>query len=151
MPKKSLLISLSLIFGSPLFAEEALPLDHQEETILLIDFVDVRDAKTEELLNIMEGKVENLAIHFPKGVSLPLKPRIKGDFFELRNQDAELLLEIKKDFYVRSSQGSLMFSSDLRDWKELEMFVTGTLFAGLMKNEADPVTALLEAEINERP
>lgn len=126
--------------------EEILP----AEKMLLIDFVDVRDAKAEELLNIIEGRVENLAIHFPQGSSLPLRANLNGDFFELSTGDNELSLLIKKDFYVRVDRGNFLLSSDLSDWTPMENFFTGMIYAGLIKDETTPAFALLEAEINER-
>ena len=140
MPKKIIFSTLLMLMSTVC----------SQESLLLIDFVDVRDAKAEELLNIMEGGLENLAIHFPKGVSLPLKPKFTGEFFELITGDAELMIEIKKDIYVRSLEGTLLFSSDLQEWREMESFMTGNVFAGLIKGDTDPICAKIEVEVNER-
>ncbi len=122
---------------------------YPDEKVLLIDFVDIREAKAEELLSIMEGKKENIALHFPSGIDLPLKPKIEGDFFELNSNEADLSLHIKRDFYVRVHQGDFLFSSDLKEWEALNQFVTGSITVGLIKEDFDPIFALIEAQLND--
>ena len=146
---------LSILFASvalstAVYGEMPEELEVQNDEILLIDFVDIRDAKAEELLNIMEGKMKNLALHFPEGSILPIKPKLSGEFLELVGEVPELNIHIKRDFYVRCNAGSLLVSSDLKEWKDLGQFVTGNIYAGLVKEESDPVFAVLEAQINER-
>ncbi len=150
MLKKICIGCLSLLVSSALSADQPLQSTLDQDSMLLIDFVDIRDARAEELLNIMEGKLQNLAIHFPKGVNIPLKPKINGDFFDLVGDDAKLMLEVKKDLYVRSYEGSLLFSSDLKEWKSLETFITGSISAELVKNESGPFFAAVEAKILQR-
>lgn len=118
--------------------------------MMMIDYVDVHDAQAEMLLNIMEGKTQNLALHFAEGTSIPLHTKIKGEFLEFDSNDANLSINIKKDFYLRVEGKNILLSSNLKTWEPVKQFATGNLFAGLIKDDVNPVYLLLEAELNER-
>lgn len=78
---------------------------------------------------VFSGQIQNLIVEFHQGDELPVTVSAEGDFFEtLRTQPTPL--SIKKNFWLKVNQDSLLVSLDGNDFKPLPQVASGTLAFG---------------------
>lgn len=106
---------------------------------------------TEEMMNkVMEGECQGVAIECTAGVSIPVKPFLKGDLVHLSTASSQApSVEILKTFYLKSDGKEILFSHDLQDWKGFFEFITGSAAVSVGVKEGELV-ADVGAELNIR-
>lgn len=109
------------------------------------------DQLTQDMLNaLMEGKHPDAAVEFPAHTLIPVGFFLKGDLVELAQGRANCgQVEFKQRVYARNTGGSLLFSSNLQEWKPLFMFITGNASVALSIENEKP-SLLFGAEVNRR-
>lgn len=127
---------------------------HQQEEhdVMIIDFINVRDLSSDILMDIMTGKLPNLAIEFSEGDLFPLDLLLDGDLVSLvKSEGADLGVRFNRTVLLRNKKGKLLFSTDLQCWRPFRGFTTGKIQAGLNVNdeEAGPVISF-GVELNEK-
>ena len=92
-------------------------------------------------------KMRHIILECAQGTELPLKMTIRGDVLTL--EPNLFTLKLLKTFYIKSGKGPLLFSSDMKDWKEFSEFFLGKAAASLdFQNQLAQVN--LELELNQR-
>lgn len=126
---------------------------HQDEhEVMIVDFINVKDLSSEMLMDIMTGKLPNLAIEFSEGNLFPLELFLDGDLISLvKSEDVNLSVRFNRTVLLRNNKGKLLFSTDLKCWRPFRGFTTGTLQAGINVDheETGPVISF-GVELNER-
>lgn len=125
---------------------------HDEHEVAIIDFINVRDLSSDILVDIMTGKLPNLAIEFSEGDQFPLELFLDGDLVSLvKPESSDLSIRFNRSVMLRNKKGKLLFSTDLHNWRPFRGFATGSLQAGLNVNdeEAGPVISF-GVELNEK-
>jgi hypothetical protein len=90
--------------------------------------------------------LRNIIIECPQGAELPLKMTIRGDVMSL--EPNLVTLKLLKTCYIKSGTGSLLFSSDRKDWKTFSNYFIGKGAASLdFQNQIGCIN--LELELNQ--
>lgn len=128
-----------------------------EKTIIPIEEV-TSSQFFEELKNIPKEEMDNFlfknwdpnrVVEFKKGVQLPLKIFLKGEFFNLLIDDSYPMVILKKDLFIRIKDKKFLFSEDLKDWKEASYFFKGNATISVESNNGSPLIKV-GAELNKK-
>lgn len=114
----------------------------------MISLFDLNDRGIEDFSN---GKMGDLIVECPEGVSLPFKMTLKGQFLALEIADVTpYYLKVLKTCYVRcDGKENFLFSTDLHAWKGFSEFFTGELKVSVETENGGPVAGL-QLELNQR-
>lgn len=151
--KKTLLIAAMLISFATigaLIAKDDSTLasgDCSVKTLCIIPMQDITEDMTAE---VMEGKRQDIAIECTEGLSIPISPFLKGNLINLESKGYDVLsLNVLNAFYFKSDGREILFSRDLKDWKDFFTFVTGNATVSLSVREGR-ILADIGAELNVR-
>jgi hypothetical protein len=119
--------------------------------IEILDFINVHDLTEDTLSDFIMGKMASIAIEFPENIQLPLELFLEGDLISLvKTEDSSPYIKFNKSIYLRNYNGNLYLSTNLKQWKPFEVFVTGKLQVGLSIKEVEGPVITLGAELHER-
>jgi hypothetical protein len=147
--KKVFLPSLCMAFAgisSALAINQSMAFSQQiySQDLQIMNILDMDQKITEELLN---GKLPHLILECSEGTTLPLNILLSGQYLELESTELPpYTLKIVKTCYLKFIEEDVVFSSDLKEWKNFQQFFTGTIGLSLENR-----TALnLNIELNQR-
>lgn len=101
-------------------------------TALSANVVSLPDMSQEMLTTLMEGKAPGTVVELPQGITLPMYIMVKGDFFSSSQVEAPpYQVTIEKTVFIKIEKGNFLFSSDLKEWKPMETFFTGSFGVSL--------------------
>lgn len=107
---------------------------HAEE-FQVISICDLSEQEIKEL-----GIGAPIAVAFPAQTVLPISLFFQGDLLRLLEEGNEpLKIEIQKTFYVRILEEGPLFSLDLKEWKPLLEFTTGSISLTTQLYEGAPM------------
>jgi hypothetical protein len=94
------------------------------------------DIDSETWGKVFSGKMRGVMIEFREGDELPLTFSAEGDFFETRRTQ-ETPVTIKKTFWMKYDQNTVLFSLDGSSFKPLPQVATGNFMVGAGSNPGD--------------
>lgn len=114
----------------------------------IISLSDVNDKTMEAFAH---GKMNDLIVACQEGTRLSFKLNMKGQYLALESAAlSPLYLKVLKTCYIRcEEENNLLFSADLKEWKDFSEFFTGAINL-LVREEEGEVVASLQLELNER-
>jgi hypothetical protein len=145
MKLKLIALSIMISGAAPLMANVILETEHPSQLLRLPD-VDEGTLNT-----FSEGLMGDSILECPEGFAIPFKLDVRGEFFILEPMPlAQSALKLLKTCYVRCvEKENFLFSTDLKTWKEMGEFFTGTVTISLTA-EKDETFAGLQIEINQK-
>lgn len=150
--KKLIMMSLTLttIFGTAIAVPVCFSVvPNVREAVRNLKVVNVGDLSEGDFNEIMLGNTPDTAIEFSAGTSMPIGFFLKGDLVNLVEEGNCGAVEICQAFYIRNVGQELFFSTDLKEWKPFQEFVSGTLSMTLNLENGRP-SIRIGAEANQR-
>lgn len=113
----------------------------------MIDILDLDPAAVEEFA---KGDYQDVIVRCPEGIFLPFHMNIKGEFLDL-DPTPLVYIKVVKTCYIKClGPQVLLFSSDLKVWKNFDEFFTGSINLSYKIEDKEPAIGL-NALLNQRP
>lgn len=106
-----------------------------------IEVINFSELTKESLEDFFMGKTPHLALKCKKGINLPFKFLVKGQFLT-SNSKGFSTISAKETFYIRSMGDSFLFSTNLTEWKSFLGFFELGLGVSLDLLEGSPQVGL---------
>lgn len=111
--------------------------------------ITLTDLTQKTIADFFADGAEHFVLECTEGMILPLNLSFKGEFLALDIDGASCMIKVLQTCYIKSVDGTLLFSSDVHDWKTFQEFFTGMMSVSLNVVEGDVAVGLC-IELNSR-
>ena len=117
-----------------------------EEGIHVISFKELSESG---LPDFFSGSLPQIAVEIPEGAGLTFNLSLNGEFLALEPNNQDFTIKVIKTCFLRSVEGSFLFSTDLESWAEFEEFFSGNVGVSVDTSEIIPKISL-SLELNQK-
>jgi hypothetical protein len=112
--------------------------------------INLNEITENDFNEIMTGERPDWAIEFSAQTRLPLGFFLKGDLLQLeQSESGQGTLVVQQTFYIRGDEEDAVFSTNLKDWRLLEDFITGKEAISIHHFDGKPSIAIdIEADLS---
>ncbi len=76
----------------------------------------------------MSGDIRNIIVELNEGTLLPFRTNLKGDLINIVPEERDpIYFQVMQTFYLKEESESLLFSTDLQEWRNFTDFVDGNI------------------------